>query len=617
MNKTILPTPINKRRFLTLFATILLQWVSTSCTETPEAPPLNATQWEKITLSFDGPELSETHEDNSFLNYRLEATFTNGDHQITLPGFFAADGQAAETSADAGTVWQVRFRPDRAGEWTYSVSFRKGENIAVSDDPTAGEAVAFDGTTGTIQVAPNADADGRLVVTDSRYLQYAGSGKLFLKGGADSPENFLGYADFDGTEKGEQPKERSGEATAAVQLHTYAPHLQDWREGDPTWQNGKGKSMIGALNYLAGKGMNSVYFLTMNIGGDGKDVWPYTGYDERYRFDCSKLDQWEIVFDHMDKLGLMLHIVTQETENELLLDNGETGLQRKLYYRELIARFAHHLRVTWNMGEENGPAPFTPNAQNIAQQKAMSEYLKTHDPYRNYLVIHTHSARKERHEIFEQLLGFPHIDGPSIQIGNKADAQEETKFWLARSAESGKQWIVNIDEIGPANRGVDPDDREDNNQAEVRAEVLWGNLMAGGGGTEYYFGYQNHNNDLGCEDWRSRDQVWDFTKIALDFFHQYLPFGEMESRDELVDGARSFCLAKEGEVYAIYFPEGGTGKLDLIGQAGDFEVHWYNPRTGGELLAGSVSQFSGTMVNALGDPPTDADLDWVALVRVK
>lgn len=44
----------------------------------------------------------------------------------------------------------------------------------------------------------------------------------------------------------------------------------------------------------------------------------------------------------MDKLGLMLHVVTQETENDRLLDGGEPGFERKLYYRELIARFAHH-----------------------------------------------------------------------------------------------------------------------------------------------------------------------------------------------------------------------------------------------------------------------------------
>jgi len=43
---------------------------------------------------------------------------------------------------------------------------------------------------------------------------------------------------------------------------------------DPTWQTGKGKGIIGALNYLADKGANAVSFLTMNIVGDDQNVFP-------------------------------------------------------------------------------------------------------------------------------------------------------------------------------------------------------------------------------------------------------------------------------------------------------------------------------------------------------
>ena len=68
---------------------------------------------------------------------------------------------------------------------------------------------------------------------------------------------------------------------------------------------------------------------------------------------CSKLDQWEVVFAHADRLGLHLHFKTQETENDQDLDGGRLGTERRLYYRELIARFAHHLALNWNLGEEN------------------------------------------------------------------------------------------------------------------------------------------------------------------------------------------------------------------------------------------------------------------------
>ena len=108
--------------------------------------------------------------------------------------------------------------------------------------------------------------------------------------------------------------------------HQYQPHLNDWNEGDPTWGNDgtKGKEIIGALNYLSEKGMNVFSFLTFNVGGDGKDVWPFisSAKSDWLRYDCSKLDQWEIVFEHADSLGLFLHFKTQETEN----DNGQKGM---------------------------------------------------------------------------------------------------------------------------------------------------------------------------------------------------------------------------------------------------------------------------------------------------
>lgn len=606
------------QRLTYLLFFIILSFVCfNSCQSTGgAATTLTAKKWDKVTLTFDGTKTSETAADNPFLNYRLNVTFKNGQKSITVPGFYAADGDAGETSADAGGIWKVHFRPDEVGEWEYQVSFRKGTDIAILDDPNGGTAIDFDGAAGKIEVTQSdTGTNGRLQYVGKRYLQYAESGRYFLKGGADSPENFLGYFDFDGTFRGGQSQEREGEASAKDGLHKFEPHIQDWKTGDPTWQGGKGKGMIGALNYLAAKEMNSVYFLTMNIEGDGKDVFPYTDYNERFRFDCSKLAQWELVFDHMDQLGLMQHIVLQETENETLLDNGDTGKERKLYLREMIARFAHHPQVKWNIGEENGPAHWTPIAQNTTQQKAMVSYLKDHDPYQNFVVIHSHSDFYNRDSLFNLLLGFQDLDGMSMQINRKKYIHEVTKDWLKKSAAAGKQWVMPMDEIGPHWRGADPDDRLDNNQDTVRALALWGNLMAGGAGAEWYFGYRNHNNDLQCEDWRSRDRLWDYTRHALTFFQEHLPFIEMESHDELLNGDQAYCLAKKGDVYAVYLTFGGQASLDLSGETGTFSVDWYNPRSGGVLQKGEKQELSGGAVVNLGIPPSDTDKDWVALLR--
>ena len=116
-----------------------------------------------------------------------------------------------------------------------------------------------------INSAPDLRARGRLQYAGKHYLQFAGSGDYFLKLGSDSPETLLAYADFDGT-IARKPQ---------VPLHTYAPHVQDWKPGDPTWKDGKGKGLIGAVNYLASKGVNSISFLPYNAGGDGDNVWPF------------------------------------------------------------------------------------------------------------------------------------------------------------------------------------------------------------------------------------------------------------------------------------------------------------------------------------------------------
>jgi hypothetical protein len=55
--------------------------------------------------------------------------------------------------------------------------------------------------------------------------------------------------------------------------------------------------------------------------------------------------------------------------------------------------------------------------------------------------------------------------------------------------------------------------------------------------------------------------------------------------------------------------------LDLSGAAGDFNVQWFNPRTGGALVAGEVTRISGGAKTWLGEPPADPQRDWAVLIR--
>jgi hypothetical protein len=159
--------------------------------------------WHRIGLDFTGPSTSETATPNPFSDYALSVTFTHlaEGASYTVPGFFAADGNAAETSAEAGDQWRVYFAPDRPGTWTYSVSFTAGPDVATAG---GGSSAGFmDGLTGSFTVEPTDKTGrdhrgkGRLQYVGEHYLQYAGTGEWFVKAGADAPENTLAYEDFD------------------------------------------------------------------------------------------------------------------------------------------------------------------------------------------------------------------------------------------------------------------------------------------------------------------------------------------------------------------------------------------------------------------------------------
>ena len=602
-------------------------------------------QWHKVTLTLNGPFAHERDSPpNAFTDLAFNVTFTHesGTPSYKVPGYFAADGDAANTSAEAGTKWRAHLSPDKAGTWKYSVSFTTGKSAALEG---GGKPLApFDGVSGSFTIAETDKtgrdfrAHGRLQYVGKHHLQFAGSKQYFLKAGPDAPETLLAFADFDNTSTGKPDK---------APLKTWAPHLRDWKTGDPAWQNGKGKGLIGALNYLAGKGVNSFSFLTYNVSGDGDNVWPFVARDAKLHYDCSKLDQWGIIFDHATARGLYLHFKLQENElddNRLgagrkpglvpaSLDGGKLGLERKLYCREIIARFGHALALNWNIGEEN--------TQSSDEVRDMAKFLHDTDPYRHHIVLHTFPPEQEL--VYRPLLGDKSLlTGVSLQTSWK-QSHQRTLQWLRESDAAGRPWVVAHDEQNPAGLGVPPDpgykghdgiavekqlkgSKAEGNfiakpytMHDIRKLTLWGNLMAGGAGVEYYFGYALPENDLVCEDFRSRDKSWDYCCIALEFFRtEKIPFAEMTSSDALIGNAKEdnskFCFAKPGELYLVYLPNGGTTDIDLSGDKGSFTVKWFNPRTGGELANGSVNSVHGGARVALGNPPAEASEDWLAVI---
>lgn len=561
-------------------------------------------KWHPVTLTFAGPKSDEQGEPNPFRDVRLTCAFTRRGRQVVARGFFAADGEAAETGATGGDRWRVHFLPDEEGLWSFRAWISEGPDAALATgneapaEPPAKTGAATGAVTGSFEIGPTDKSPpdfralGLLRDERKRYFRFAETGQPFLKSGADSPENFLAFADFDQT----------------TPTHHFQPHARDARPGDPSWRGGRGANAMGALNYLASHGVNALYFLPMNVKGDGDDVWPWTEKWERFRFDVSKLEQWEILFGHMDRLGIAMHVVLQEQENDQLLDKGELGPERKAYLKELVARFSHHPALVWNLGEEN--------TNTTLQQKSQARYLRALDPYDHPIVVHTFPSQIDK--VYEPLLGDENFSGVSLQVGKAERGARETKKWIERSAKAGRQWAAFLDEIGPADTGVKPDD-VDPDHYEVRRDALWAPLMEGGAGCEWLFGYAYPNHDISCEDFRSRERMWDQTRIATQFLRDQVDLWSAIPLQEVVAGGVARCFGEPGKVYLFYLPQGVKEEPLVVRlPAGSYGVRWLDPRVGGDFVTGSVpvvrAETGGAPVT-LGAPPADPERDWAAIVK--
>lgn len=566
-------------------------------------------KWHRIEVIFDGPQAEESSA--TFRNYRLDVTFVSPSGKIyKVPGFFDADGDPGNTSATRGNKWKARFAGGEEGEWKYTTHFVSGDNVAA--DLSGGRGGTFpDGETGTFIIGPQDKsgkdfrAKGKLEYVGEHYLRFA-DGDYFVKCGSNSPEVLLEYGEFDGTPGHEND--------------LFQPNIKDWRPGDPIWKEGKGKGIIGLVNYLSNLGVNGHYFLCMNAYGDGKEAWPWIAADSIHIYDVSKLAQWEMLFTHFDRMGLMVHFQLSESENtnyfEALEGQGSFADSRKIFYREMVARFGHHMALTWNVGEENqakGTGFEKPNTHD--QRREFATHIRELTYYNDHISVHN-GPGGVFDDIFPQLIGYRDYTGPSLQtylIKPKSKPQmlsnhDEVRKWYDLSAASGHKWVVSVDE--PWFGKKSPESLAD----VIRKEVVWGAILAGGH-MEFYTG----NDDVKHIDYSTYEDCWKAMGIAAKFMNSNLATEvvNMIPNDNLAMGEENWALANEGQTYLVYLKNGGEGTVDLSGAHGrDFSVQWFNPRTGGALMTGTPGTVTGGAKNvSLGYPPDSLGQDWVILLK--
>ncbi len=492
-------------------------------------------QRSKIEITLRGPNSLELAGERNPFEIPVEVTFTGPEGQtFTIPAFFAGDGKGGQD----GEIWKVRFRSDVPGRWRFAT--QSAEQL-------------LDGYRGEFEVeglancqAPSIACLGTLQYAGGHYLRFGG-GDYWIKGSVDDPENFLG-------------------------------------EAFGSWQGKKE-----ALDFLSSKGVNSIYVITNNIDGDRNDTWPWLGDTPEQakansdRFDNAKLQQWEDFFTYAENRGIVLHLILND-------DSAWHGYNHDLYFREMVARFAHHPGLIWNIGEEAN------EIYSDQQQIAYAQKLRQLDPYDHPITVHRTSPWP--------FLNRKDFDLTSIQSGGGAndfstsplpDYNQVVIFHREESVRTCRAIPVMIDETPRVTR-VDSA-----SQFKMRSQVLYPIFLGGGNYELHYRDAYGQEGTVTIED--LAPMLEDMQRARQ--FVENLPFNEMSPCNALISGQGRACFGRNGDVYAVYLPVGGSVSIDLRATGGSFNVTWFNPRNGNSNNAGSVP---GNGIRSFNAPDNQ---DWV------
>jgi CubicO group peptidase (beta-lactamase class C family) len=495
------------------------------------AKPASYPKWSRIELAFSGPNSTARGTPNPF-PVRLDVVFAGpNSSRYRVPGFYDGDGKEGEN----GNVWKVRFSADQVGAWEYTTES--------SDKDLNGKRGQFV-VTGVPEDAQGFWKWGRLEYHGTpdnaiRYPKFR-DGPYWLKAGCDDPENFLGkYRHFD------TPAKRKA-----------------------------------AIDYLAERGINSLYVMAHNIDGDDKDVWPWLGKSAAEakthggndaRFDIGRLEEWRTLFEHMQTRGVVPYLILED-------DSAWKQYDHDRYYREIVARFGYLPAVVFNLGEEHN------ENYSLRDGLMLAKRFKELDPYDHLLGIHNVNRANDEY------VDSPYVDLTAIQTGQPGRASsvkyatEHNQIavdWIKRCQSRGRRvLVVNFDEGRP--------------ELDRRA---WWSAYVGGGVWEAHV----------LDPYDRPHSAWESTWKELGgarAFMEALPFHEMHPHNDLVKSGEAFCLAKPAEAYALYLPRGGAVTVDLA-TGKRYACAWWNPANGKDGRFQTEHEVDGGLRTFM--PPAQSD----------
>lgn len=459
---------------------------------------------------------------NPFTDATLSGTFGKADgierHEVA--GFC--------DSVD-GSVFRIRFMPSSAGDYTYSLAYRQGS----FETTQSGAFRASAGhRRGPIRVDPKYPWHFIWEGTGEHYF-FNGTTAYFLLGWKD--ERIIQFS----IDRLHRLKVNRIRVTIAGRENVFF--------GEPV--------------------MNGDNFTTYST------PWPAQQADDMYhpgfdytRFDLEYWRKFERALRFARDRDMIMSLVLDMNDNKVHPQAGSDDEYR--FIRYAIARFGAFSNITWDLGDD------LERYRSDEWTHETGTLIKKWDPYKHLATSHpVEDTHQDRTSDWFDFASFQEWSrNQHAYILKQRAAQEKTGRIIPQSNEEyGYEDHYPMWAPGPGSESAD-----------VLRRTAWAIYMAGGYQTTGESARRGTNiwpdTGGGWLNGRGDDSMTMFIGFGhiVDFFTSF-EWWKTDPHDELVNND-AYCLAKPGEIYAVYLPKGGNVTIHL--EPAMYAAHWFSTSTG-------------------------------------
>ena len=353
--------------------------------------------------------------------------------------------------------------------------------------------------------------------------------------------------------------------------------------------------LLGRAGQRYGFGLGRGVFDSLATLGTPEDIY-HPSFDYS-RFQVAYWQKFERALRFARDRDVIFSLVLDMNDSRVHPAQGSADEHRFIQYA--VARFGAFSNITWDLGDD------LDRYRDDEWTRATGTLIKELDPYRHLATSHpVDNVHQDRTADWFDFTSFQEWSRTqhAFMLGERKEQARLGRIIPQTNEEYGYEDHYPLWANGPGS-----------DSADTLRRTAWEIVMAGGYQTSGETARRGTNvwpdRGGGWMNGRGDDTMTMFKGYAhmVDFFTSF-DWWDAEPHDELVNKG-NYCLAKPGEIYALYLPHAGYVTVRI--QPGQYGATWWEAATGRQIALPSFNVTAPSWTS----PAAPGEGDWALLLR--